>query len=82
MTGKKDHIKELKPVEVEIPEGVEVTVEGKTLEVKGEKGTLSRTFKSPRVILSKKENIIVISTKTKRRQDRAITGTIHAHIQN
>ncbi len=78
----KDHVKELRPAEIDVPDGVQAELAGKTLSVTGEKGALTRTFKSPRVLLATEDGKIVVSTKTKRRQDRAITGTVAAHVKN
>ena len=69
---------------VEIPEKVEVNVhkEENRVEVKGEKGELSRSFPHPKVVIEKKGNIIEISCKKPRRRDLAMVGTCAAHIRN
>ncbi|MDF1540799.1 MAG: 50S ribosomal protein L6 [Candidatus Thorarchaeota archaeon] len=66
----------------EIPEGCEITVEAKTLNVSGPKGTLSRTFPEPLVQISKDGNEIVASTEFSRKKTRALVGTVLAHTRN
>lgn len=68
--------------EVEIPEGVEVKLEGKTVEVSGPRGKLSRTFDMPGVGLRRKESRILIETSFPRRRHRAAVGTIKSHLCN
>ena len=68
--------------EVEIPEGVEAKLDGKTVEVSGPKGKLSRTFDMPGVSLSKKGGSVLIETSFPRRRHRAAVGTIKSHLRN
>jgi len=68
---------------IDIPEGVTVEVDGKTVRVSGEKGTLERTFKYVWDIkIEKKDNKIVVSSPSERRKIKAMVGTIIAHIRN
>ncbi|MCD6164434.1 MAG: 50S ribosomal protein L6 [Candidatus Odinarchaeota archaeon] len=67
--------------EVEIPENVEVTVEGKRVTVKGPKGTLSRTFNAP-VNITLDGNIVRIETFFPRKKEKAMVGTVASHIKN
>ncbi|AJC71257.1 50S ribosomal protein L6 [Thermococcus guaymasensis DSM 11113] len=68
--------------EVEIPEGVEVTVEGNTVKVKGPKGELEREFKYPGVQIFTDDGKVVIYKEFPRRKDIAIARTFKAHINN
>lgn len=67
--------------EVEIPENVVVTVEGKRVIVKGPKGTLSKSFNAPiNIILD--GNIIRVEATFPRKKEKALVGTIASHIRN
>jgi len=68
--------------EVEIPEGVEVTIEGNTVKVKGPKGELERELKYPGVKIFTEDGKVVIYKEFPRKKDIAITRTFKAHIAN
>ena len=68
---------------VEIPEGVEVEVEGTRVTVRGPKGELTREF--PRVkgvLIRKEDNKVVVEAYFANARKRAMVGTIAAHIKN
>jgi len=66
-----------------IPDNINVTVENKTVKVKGPKGELSKTFKYFFDIkIEKKNNKIVVTSTSDRKKVRAMIGTIIAHIRN
>jgi len=68
---------------VKIPSGVEISIDNKTVLVKGSKGTLTRTFDHPRITITKKENIVeVLCTESPHRREKALVGTAAAHINN
>ncbi len=69
--------------EVEVPENVDVKIEGMKVTVSGPKGTLVRDFSHARgVILSLKENKVVVEAFFANRKKKALVGTIAAHIRN
>jgi large subunit ribosomal protein L6 len=68
--------------EIEIPEGVEVTVEGNTVKVKGPKGELERELKYPGVQIFTEDGKVVVYKEFPRRKDVAIVRTFKAHINN
>ena len=69
--------------EVEIPENVEVEVEGKRVKIKGPKGEVERTFKYFYDIEIKRENNkIIVQSPSDRRKIKATVGSITAHIKN
>jgi large subunit ribosomal protein L6 len=68
--------------QINIPEGVTVSIENGILTIKGEKGELSRTFSHPKISLKINGNIIDIHGKFIRRKGRALVGTFIAHINN
>jgi len=72
---------------VEIPDGVEVTIEGDdvqgyTLKAKGPKGENSRNLKYRGVIIEKQDSEIRVYTEEKKTKTRAIVGTFASHIRN
>jgi len=70
--------------EVQIPEGVQVRLEGEDLVVKGPKGEVRRLFNSPVVrIKISKDNIVLFSDQKKdTKRIRAAVGTWAVHIKN
>ncbi len=71
---------------IEIPDGVEITIEGMKVVVKGPKGSLSRDFSNPKfdhlITISKEENNVKITSVNERRKVKALVGTIGAHLRN
>jgi len=67
---------------VEIPEGVEVNVEGRVVTVKGEKGTLTRDFLHAPVSIRSEKGIVVVKANWPRKREAALVGTVSSHIQN
>lgn len=65
----------MKVSHVDIPEGVSVSIKGGLIEVKGPKGTLSRSFK--KVLLKQEGSRIVVEGN-----DKAMKGTALSHIKN
>lgn len=76
---KKTLIKE----EIKIPEGIQIIIEGKTIHVKGQKGTISKILFHPKIALTVQANTIQISClQSPRRKEKALIGTYKAHIRN
>ncbi len=68
---------------VEIPEGVNVEIEGMKVRVSGPKGTLERDFSHAKgIILRKEDNKVVIEAFFADRRKKALVGTIAGHIDN
>jgi len=68
---------------VEIPEGVEVEIEGNKVTVRGPKGELTKTLPVPRgVIVRKEDGKIIVEAYFANARKRAMVGTIAAHIRN
>lgn len=68
--------------QIKIPENVDVTIEDGKVNVKGEKGELTRTFSHPSVTIQREDNHVVVGTNLPRRKEKALMGTVVAHIQN
>ena len=68
--------------DVEIPEGVQVNISGKVINIKGAKGELSREFKDPNIEFSNVDGKIKIMTKKPSKKEKAIIFTYRAHVRN
>lgn len=69
--------------EIKIPEGVQITIEGKTVHVKGPKGAVSKILSHPKIQLTVQGKVIQIScSQSPRRKEKALIGTFKAHIRN
>jgi len=76
---KKSSIKE----EIKIPTGIQVTIEGKTVHVKGEKGSIQKILSHPKIQLAVNGTVVQIScSQSPRRKEKALMGTFKAHIRN
>lgn len=68
---------------IKIPDGVQITLEGKTIHVKGQKGELSKLFVHPKINLVVNSNMVQISClQYPRRKEKALIGTYKSHIKN
>jgi len=67
---------------VEIPEGVTVNVDGRKVEVIGEKGRLVRDFSNSSVSIKVEDNQVIVSTDNSHRKAIAMVGTVCSHINN
>lgn len=67
---------------VEIPEGVEVSVDGRIVTVKGEKGTLMQDFSHAPISIQSNGDKVEIQTNWPRKREAALVGTVKSHIQN
>jgi large subunit ribosomal protein L6 len=68
--------------QVEIPEGVDVSIEGSQVTVKGPKGNLSRKLSYPEIEIKKEDSYLVVNSKLDRKQQKAMVGTLAAHVSN
>jgi len=69
--------------ELIIPDNVTVDIDNKTVKVTGPKGTLQKQFKYfYDVTIKKKENKLTVTSKSDKKQVRAIIGTIISHVKN
>jgi large subunit ribosomal protein L6 len=67
---------------VEVPDGVEVQVEGRVVTVKGEKGTLTRDFSKAPVTIELDGKTVRVRANWPRKREAALVGTVSSHIQN
>ncbi len=69
--------------EIEVPEGVEVEINGNKVKVKGPKGVIERDFSHALGIIIKKEDQkIIVEAYFANRKKKALVGTVASHIRN
>jgi large subunit ribosomal protein L6 len=67
---------------VEIPEGVDGTLDGRIVTIKGEKGELTRDFSHAPVQIQLEGNKVTVQASWPRKKEAALVGTVRSHIQN
>ncbi|MDR1465049.1 MAG: 50S ribosomal protein L6 [Oscillospiraceae bacterium] len=66
---------------IAIPVGVDVTIDGSTVTVKGPKGTLSRQI-HPNITVSREENVLRVTRPNDAQQNRALHGLTRSLVAN
>ena len=69
-------------IEISIPENINITIENDLITIKGEKGTISKSFSHPKININLKDKKVVITCKNPRKKQKALSGTFSAHINN
>jgi large subunit ribosomal protein L6 len=67
---------------VQVPDDVTLTLQGKTVSVKGAKGSLTRDFSYAPISIEGDGKNVRISAKWPRKKEAALVGTIYSHITN
>ena len=67
---------------IEIPDGVQVKVEGRVVTVDGEKGEITRDFSHTAVSIVLEGKTIGVQANWPRKKEAAIVGTVCSHIRN
>lgn len=67
---------------VQVPDDVEVSLEGKRFTVKGPKGTLVRDFSFAPVSMELNGRNICIRAEWPRKREASLVGTLRSHVQN
>jgi len=67
---------------IQVPEDVNVSLEGRKVTVKGKKGTLIRDFSYIPISIDAKDKIVRVWAEWPRKKEAALVGTIHSHIKN
>ncbi len=68
--------------EIEIPNGVTLTLEGKKVKVKGPKGECEKDFTKMKVDIKVEGNKVIVSSVKKRRDNYAVARAVVKHIKN
>jgi len=67
---------------IEIPDGVEVNVDGTEIKVKGKEGENNRKFNIRKIEIEKQDGKLKIFSKNASKNEKKVMNTIVAHIQN
>jgi large subunit ribosomal protein L6 len=67
---------------IQVPDNVDVNLDGKKITVKGAKGSLIRDFSFAPITIEGEGKSIRIWAKWPRKKEAALVGTIYSHIQN
>jgi large subunit ribosomal protein L6 len=67
---------------IDVPEGVDVKLEGRVISVKGEKGALTEDFSKAPVTVELEDKKVVVRANWPRKKEAALVGTIASHVQN
>ena len=67
---------------IEIPEGVEASIDGGSVTVKGKEGENKRSFNFGKLDFEKKDNKIIIGNKKATKTEKKMMNTITSHIKN
>lgn len=67
---------------IEIPEGIEVEIDGETVTTKGPAGENKREFDTTKLTLEKKDNQIIVGNKKATKKEKKRINTLVSHIKN
>ena len=67
---------------IQVPDDVDVTLEGRKITVKGPKGTLVRDFSHAPVSIEANGKNIRVWAEWPRKKEAALVGTLRSHVQN
>lgn len=67
---------------VAVPAGVDVSLKGRDVTVKGPLGTVTRTLLQPNVTVTPQAGSVLIASKLATKREKTHLGTIEAHIKN
>ncbi len=67
---------------ITVPDGVDVKIEGRTISVKGEKGSLTRDFSEAPIGLQLEDKQIIVQANWPRKREASLVGTVAAIVQN
>ncbi len=69
--------------EVEVPDNVDIEIQGKVVKVKGPKGEITKDFSHARnIVISKDGNKVYVKAYMGRSKDKALVNTVASHINN
>ncbi|MBT4823717.1 50S ribosomal protein L6 [Candidatus Woesearchaeota archaeon] len=67
---------------IDVPEGIEISLNGTELAIKGKKGEIKRDFFDPKIIIAIVGKQIVFDIQIMRKREKTQLGTFVAHIKN
>lgn len=66
---------------IEVPQGVEITIEGQQITAKGPLGTESVTVR-PEILIKKEDNLVILTRQNEERKSRALHGLSRTLVAN
>ncbi|PIN86489.1 50S ribosomal protein L6 [Candidatus Woesearchaeota archaeon CG10_big_fil_rev_8_21_14_0_10_44_13] len=67
---------------VEIPGGMQASIENSIISIKGSKGELKKSFRCPTVSIEKKDNKLIVFAENATKREKKMIGSFIAHIKN
>jgi large subunit ribosomal protein L6 len=67
---------------VDIPDSVDLKIDGRFVTITGEKGTLTRDFSHAPIKIRKEDQTVSVRTEWPRKKEAALVGTVSSHIEN
>jgi len=67
---------------IQVPDGVEVSLKGKKITVKGDKGILTRDFSYVPISIDASGKSVRVWAEWPRKKEASLVGTVYSHIQN
>ncbi len=67
---------------VKMPEKVTVDLQNNKIILKGERGSLQRVMSNPHILITKKDNEIILTAKKVNKRNKKTLGTFKAHLRN
>ena len=67
---------------IQVPAGVDVTIDGSTVAVKGPKGSLSHTVKAPITVVKGEDGVLNVTRPNDERQNKALHGLSRTLVAN
>jgi large subunit ribosomal protein L6 len=67
---------------IQVPDDIQVSIEGRNVTVKGEKGTMTRDFSYAPVSIKLEDKSVRVWAEWPRKKEASMVGTIYSHIQN
>jgi large subunit ribosomal protein L6 len=67
---------------IQVPDDVDVTLDGRKVTVKGAKGTITRDFTFAPISITRENKTIRVWARWARKKESSLIGTISSHIQN
>lgn len=68
--------------DIDIPDDVQVTIEGSVVKVSGDKGTLERTFDHPDIEITAEDDHVTVRAEFPKSEEKSLVGTYSSHIKN
>ena len=68
--------------EIQIPKGIQITIEKLSITVKGPKGEVKRSIKNPTLIIKKEDDKVIFTAEKSTKKQKKEINTYAAHLKN